>query len=123
MGTGVYQRQQRFFADGCAALLSTPPTALPNTYRHFVATMTTSREAFFIPSCTLDTFLGVVFSGARVLHDLVRAYPRWWLSTLVVRKVVAVRKAVRQACEVVVLERSFEVVRIALPHGGLGPLS
>ena len=67
-------------------------------------------EAVFGPPRTPDTVPGLVLSVARMLHDLVRAHPRWWLNAPVFRKVISARKVVRQAWDVVGLERSLEVI-------------
>ena len=68
-----------------------------------------------------DTVPGVVSTTARVLHALLKAHRRWWLTAPLVRKVVAARKAIRQAWEVAWLERSLEIVPLAPPGGVKGP--
>ena len=60
-------------------------------------------------------------AAARVLHALLKAHRRWWLTAHLVRKVVAARKAIRQVWEVVGLERSLEVVPLARPGEVKGP--
>ena len=45
----------------------------------------------------------------------------WWLNVPLTRKVVVARKAVRQAWDVVGLERSLEVIPLARPKGVTGP--
>ena len=70
MGTGVSQRQQQPFVDGCATLLSMPPTALLDTYHHFVKVLTSSTEVVFGPPGMPDIVPGLVSSAARVLHGL-----------------------------------------------------
>ena len=59
--------------------------------------------------------------AARVLHALLKAHRRWWLTAPLVWKVVAARKAVRQAWEVVGLEQSLVVVPLARLGGVKGP--
>ena len=98
-----------------------PPVATSEAYCHFVDVMTTAVEAVFRPPSTPDTVLGLVSSAANVLHALVKAHPRWWLNAPLVRKVVAARKAVRQVWDVVGLERSFQVIPLALSEGVTGP--
>ena len=123
MGSNVSQQQQQIFADNCSSLLSAPPAALSEVYCHFVIATTTAAEAIFGPPDTPDTTPGLVSSAARVLHTLVRAHPRWWLRALVVRKVVAARRAVRQAWDVVGLECSLEVVPFPRRGGGGGRIA
>ena len=116
--TGVCKCQKETFADSCAGLRSLPPVA---TSEHFVSVLTTAAESVFGPPGTLDTVPGLVSAAARVLHALLKAHRRWWLTAPLVRKVVAARKAVRQVWEVVGLDRSVEVVPLARPGGVKGP--
>ena len=49
MGSGVFQQQLQIFVDSCVSLLSKPPAALLEGYRHFVAIMATTTQAVFGP--------------------------------------------------------------------------
>ena len=121
LGTSVCQWQQETFADSCISLCSLPPAATPEAYRHFVSVLTTAAEAVFRPPSTLDIVPGLVSATARVLHALLKAQRRWWLTAPLVRKVIAARRALRQVWDVVGLERSLEVVPLARPGGVTGP--
>ena len=114
--SSVCQWQREAFADSCSCLYSMPPAALMDTYHHFVTLMNAAAEAVFGPLSTPDTMPGLVSSAASVLHTLVKTHPRWWLNAPLVHKVIAARKAVWQAWEVVGLERSVEVVPLARPR-------
>ena len=118
LGTNVCKWQQETFADSCAGLRSLPPTATSETYQHFVNVVTTTVEAVFGPLSTPDAVPSLVSVAARVLHALLKAHRRWWLTAPLVRKVIAARKKVRQAWGVVGLERSLEVVPLARPGEG-----
>ena len=107
LGIGVCKWQQETFANGCVGLRSLPPPATSESYRHFVSVLTTAAESVSGPPGTLDTVPGLVSSAARVLHALLKAHRRWWLTAPPILKVVAARKAVKQAWEVVGLERSL----------------
>ena len=107
--------------DSCAGLRSLPPAATSESYQHFVNVLTTAAKSVFGPPNTPDTVPGLVLAAARVLHALLKAHRRWWLTAPLVRKVVAARKAVRQAWEVVGPEQSLEVVPLARPRGVKGP--
>ena len=98
-----------------------PPAATPEAYRHFVGVITTAAEPVFGLPTTPDTMPRLVSSAAKMLHALVKAHPRRWLNAPLTRKVVAARKAVRKAWDVVGLERSFEVIPLARPEGVIGP--
>ena len=82
--------------------------------------LTAAAEAVFGPSNTPDTVPGLVSTAAKVLHVVLKAQRRWWLNAPLIRKVIADRKTIRQAWEVVGLERSLEVVPPARPGGGHG---
>ena len=69
--------------------------------------LTTTAEAVLGLPSTPDFVLGPVSTAARILHALLKARGRWWLITPLVRKVIAARRALRQAWDVVGLERSF----------------
>ena len=121
LGTRVRKWQQQTFGDSCAGLRSLPQAATSESYHHFVSVLTTAAASVFGPLGALDTVLGLVSAAARVVHALLKAHRRWWRTAPLVRKVVAARKAVRQAWEVVGLERSLEVVPLARPGGVKGP--
>ena len=121
LGTGVCKWQQETFADSCAGLLSLPPAATSESYHHFVTVLTMAAESVVWPPGAPDTVPRLVSAAARVLHALLKAHRRWWLTTPLVRKVVAARKAVRQAWQVVGMERSLEVVPLARLGGVKGP--
>ena len=121
LGTGVCEWQRETFADICAGLRSLPSAATSESYRHFVSVLTKAAESVFGRPGTPDTIPGLVSVASRVLHALLKAHRRWWLTMPLVRKVVAARTAMRQAWEVVGLERSLEVVPLARPGGVKGP--
>ena len=116
LGTGVCKWQQKTFADSLAGLRSLPPTSTLESYQHFVNVLATPAETVFGRPGTPDTVFGLVYVAARVLYDLLKAHRCWWLTAPLVCKVVAARKEVRQAWEVVGLERSLEVVPLARPR-------
>ena len=101
LGTGVCKWQQETCADSCTGLRSLPPAATPQVYRRFVSVPTTIAEAVFGPPSTPDTVPGLVSVAARVLRALLKAHRRWWPTAPSVRKVIAARRAVRQAWDVV----------------------
>ena len=117
-GTNICKLQQETFADSAAGLRSLPPAATLERYQHFVNVLTTTAKALFGPPSTPDSVPGLVSVVAPVLHALLKAHRHWWLNAPLVRKVIAAWKAVRQAWDVVGLERSLEVVPLA--RGGQG---
>ena len=117
-GTGVCNGQQETFANSCAGLRSLPPAATLEAHQHSMSVLTTAAEAVFGPPSTPDTVPGLVSRAARVLHALLQAHRRLWLNAPLVRKVIATRRAISQAWEVVGLGRSLEVFQLA-PPGGL----
>ena len=74
-------------------------------------------QAVFGPPSTPDTVPGQVSIAACVLHGLLKAYRRWWPTAPLVCNAIAARKAVRQAWDVVGLERGLEVLPLARPGG------
>ena len=105
------------------AVASIPFLRLPRRHHISISSVSLPRlqSRFFGPPGTPDTALGLVSAVAWVLHALFKAHCRWWLTAPLVRKVVTARKAVKQAWEVVGLERSLEVVPLAQPRGVKGP--
>ena len=123
LGTGVCKWQQETFANSCVGLRSLPPAATSQSYQHFVSVSTTAAESVFGPPGTPDTIPGLVSVAVQALHALLKAHRRLWLTAPLVRKVVAAREAIRQAWDVVGLERSLEVVPLARPGGLKAPPS
>ena len=105
------------------ALASVPSLRLPRLCHISILSVSSPRlrSRFWDHRAPPDTVPGLLFAAARVLHALLKAHRRWWLTAPLVRKVVAARKAVRQAWEVVGLERSLEDVPLARPRGVNGP--
>ena len=64
---------------------------------------------------------GLVRAAARVVYALLKAHRRSWLTAPLVCKVIVARRALRQAWDVVGLERSLEVVPLARPGRVVGP--
>ena len=80
LGTGVCKWQRETFEDSCAGLRFLPPAAMSESYQHFVSVLTTAAESVFRPPGTIDTVPGLVSAAARVLHALLKAHRRWWLT-------------------------------------------